>query len=342
MVQGEEGGRREGGREGGGREGSAKTIDKALHLLVVLHTSFPPSLAPSLPPSLPQGKELAFAFGINLSCSRLGSVINNFVEPEVRSFPPSIHPSLHPSLSRSFLLSIPSSLLPSLPPSLQQIADAWGGVNVALFFGVVVLCIGYVPFLPPSLPLSLPPPFQSVLSHPRPPLPPSLPPFLPPFPSLLCGLVMAPVDKLVERRLLASRPSSLPTSSTSSSSELQDPLLESLPSLVPSLPPSHPSSSASSSSFCGKARQQLGTFSGMFWTLSLCCLVRQGGTKGGREGGDVELQCDGQDVPTFSSLPPPSRWCTARSCPSTTSPLLCCRYGEGGREGGRVVGMELE
>lgn len=30
-----------------------------------------------------QGKELAFAFGINLSCSRLGSVINNFVEPEI-------------------------------------------------------------------------------------------------------------------------------------------------------------------------------------------------------------------------------------------------------------------
>ncbi|KAM3569251.1 hypothetical protein VYU27_008651 [Nannochloropsis oceanica] len=135
-----------------------------------------------------RGKELAFAFGINLSCSRLGSVINNFVEPEV--------------------------------------ADAWGGANGALFFGVGVLCIG-----------------------------------------LLCGLVMAPVDKLVEQRLLASRPSSLP----SSSSELEDPLLESMPSLAPFPLPSH-----LPSSLCGKARQQMKSFSAMFWTLALCCLAVYG------------------------------------------------------------------
>ncbi|GAB5037460.1 transporter belonging to the mfs superfamily [Nannochloropsis oceanica] len=76
-----------------------------------------------------RGKELAFAFGINLSCSRLGSVINNFVEPEV--------------------------------------ADAWGGANGALFFGVGVLCIGLLCGLVMApvdklhaLPRALPPSFS--------------------------------------------------------------------------------------------------------------------------------------------------------------------------------------
>lgn len=51
--------------------------------------STPPPL-PQIPPCAhtyiytnKQGKELAFAFGINLSCSRLGSVINNLAEPEI-------------------------------------------------------------------------------------------------------------------------------------------------------------------------------------------------------------------------------------------------------------------
>jgi hypothetical protein len=47
-----------------------------------------------------QGRELAFAFGINLSCSRLGSVINNLASP--------------------------------------AIATAFGGVNTSMFFGVIV------------------------------------------------------------------------------------------------------------------------------------------------------------------------------------------------------------
>lgn len=78
-----------------------------------IYTHYTPSIQPLNPPNTTpqtdittQGKELAFAFGINLSCSRLGSVVNNFVEPEV--------------------------------------ADKWGGVNVALFFGVVVLVVGCV------------------------------------------------------------------------------------------------------------------------------------------------------------------------------------------------------
>jgi hypothetical protein len=52
-----------------------------------------------------QGKELAFAFSINLSCSRLGSVINQYVSPVV--------------------------------------AQDWGSVNMALFLGLIICCIRY-------------------------------------------------------------------------------------------------------------------------------------------------------------------------------------------------------
>lgn len=152
--------------------------------------------------------------------------------------------------------------------------------------------------LPPSFP---PPRHPSIhLSNLSSPFSPSPPSSLPPFPSLLCGLVMAPVDKLVEQRLLASRPSSLP----SSSSELEDPLLESMPSLAPSPLPSH-----LPSSLCGKARQQMKSFSAMFWTLALCCLVRKGGEEGGKKGGrgarGVELSRARPRVLIFSSFPFP-------------------------------------
>jgi hypothetical protein len=110
-----------------------------------------------------------------------------------------------------------------------------------------------------------------------------------------------------------------------------------VPSLAPSLPPS---------SFCAKARQQLGTFSGMFWTLSLCCLVRKGVREGGREGGRVEIRCDSQDVLISSSLPPslpPSvpRPASGGVRHDLTLQQHCLFFAAGaGKEGGKAGGRE--